>query len=98
MGNYHQYEMTCYFEKLEIPDDLPFFDYNATYCLVNHGYTERKRWEFIQDMKKISSHNLYRLIIIKETNEDETIHKQHQFCNGEHKSVDAIVTYPHIVW
>ena len=97
MGNYHEYELKSYAENIVIPEE-PFFDKGAVECLLQHGYYESKRWNFEKDVASVSKCNPDVLITVNETDEDETILRQHQFFNGEHKWVDGKVVFPEINW
>ena len=97
MGNYHQYSLKSYAKEVIIPEEH-FYDENAVHCIFHYDYVERKRWEFVKDLVKVSKANPNILITIVETDEDETIMRQHQFFNGEHKSVDGKIVFPEINW
>lgn len=97
MGNYNQYELKSYAGNIGIPEEA-FFDYNAVQCLIQHGYYESKRWKFDKDIALVSKHNPEVLITVNETDEDETILRQHQFFNGEHRWVDSKIVFPEINW
>ena len=76
MGNYHHYELKSYSGNITIPEE-PFFDESAVQCLMQDGYYEAKRWNFEKDIALVSKHNLEVLITVNETDEDETILRQH---------------------
>ena len=90
MGNYHYYELKSYAGSIGIPEK-PFFNESAIRGLIQHGYYESKRWVFEKDITLLSKYNPDVLITVNETDEDETILRQHQFFNGEHKWVDGKV-------
>ena len=97
MGNYHHYELKSYAGNIGIPEE-PFFEESAVRSLLQHGYYESKRWKFDQDIVLVSKYNPDVLITVNETDEDETVLRQHQFFNGEHKWVDGKIVFPEINW
>ena len=97
MGNYHHYELKSYAGNIIVPEE-PFFDENAVQYLIQYGYYDSKRWKFEKDIASLSKHNPDVLITVSETDEDDTILRQHQFLNGEHKSVDGKIVFPEINW
>ena len=97
MGNYHHYELKSYAGNIWIPEE-PFFEENAVRSLLQHGYYDAKRWEFDRDIVLVSKYNPDVLITVIETDEDETILRQHQFFNGEHKWADGKIVFREINW
>ena len=97
MGNYHNYELKSYAGNIGILEE-PFFEESAVRSLLHYGYYDSKRWKFDQDIVLVSKYNPDVLITVNETDEDETILRQHQFFNGEHEWVDGKIVFPEINW
>ena len=98
MGNYHMYELKSKELNLEDIPKVYFEDDDALEFLVCDRWTQRKRWNFSEDMVRLSEVLKDILFIVVETDEDETILREHQFLGGVHKWVDGRIVFPEIDW